>query len=348
MNPDADAMQGYMAVVERVDAKLTEYLEWIKRYADYAEAIEANLPLIGRVRQSMREWKPLYLYLSIGSVKDARKKVAFDVRYRGQSVATLNGDGVGLRLSTKGKYDKNREHFGCSLQLDDVPWRSAEASAFRSFFKQRVGQRLDGKKKNDEHRIESLLLGEFTKRQSTDKLLLQIRPVLLEEVRFAVTTPITASKHNKIEYAGYSGGGIDILARTTLRAGVPALCVIEVKDENKKSEPPHVVMEQALAYAEFLRLLLRSPSGATWWRLFGFERALPASLTIATAIAMPDKGAPLDEFAEQTIVRGQDRFVLHVIYFTEKNNVLTGVRSSLGRPGPLGWGDPIQGFPPEQ
>ena len=60
-----------------------------------------------------------------------------------------------------------------------------------------------------------------------------------------------------------------------------------LKDENTKSEPPHKAVCQAIAYATFLRELIRSESGQKWWNFFGFGGNIPKELSLKAIIIMP-------------------------------------------------------------
>ncbi|MCL2124097.1 MAG: hypothetical protein FWH34_08385 [Desulfovibrionaceae bacterium] len=117
--------------------------------------------------------------------------------------------------------------------------------------------------KSPEHNIESLLLTEFSKQKKEGKGVVGIQPVKYCGFRFAMATPLKASDHKKISYIGPGGGGIDILARTSV--GSVRLAVIEVKDQYLPSEPPTDALKQAITYAVFILRLLRSKSGCDWW-----------------------------------------------------------------------------------
>lgn len=95
------------------------------------------------------------------------------------------------------------------------------------------------------------------------------------------------------------GGGIDILARVTHKKkenekGGSRIAIIELKDENKSSEPQAKAMKQALIYATFIARLLRSKSGDTWWNIFrdqekNFEepKQVPKDLHLDVVTLMP-------------------------------------------------------------
>lgn len=305
--------------------------EWRNRYAAYAKDILKNSENIQKIRRSLREWRPLFYYINISNAKKRRGSIKFEMRYLGQNVADLSFLKTGEILLDTSKYDETNERdFGCDIRLHRVKWVGQEAKTFRSFFKT-----APSKKGHGEHRVQSLLFDEFEKTASELKALKGIQPVEVQKVRFPMPTPIRASDHKALDYSDFHGGGIDILARAG-RGRKTNLCVIELKDENKKAEPPVDVLKQAAAYAAFIRELLRSESGADWWRLFGFMGDLPQKLILFTVCAMPagDNGNEL--FASAEINIGDDMFpddaiVLHDLCFTEQDNRITDIKSSLNR-----------------
>ena len=189
--------------------------------------------------------------------------------------------------------------------------------------------RIDNEKNNEEHRIENILLKEFSKTNRNEKILLGIQPVVMLNIKglyYQMCTPISASKQ-PIKYSRQYGGGIDILARINRK-----LSIIEVKDENKGSEPPRKVINQAIAYATFIAQLLRSDSGENWWNIFGFKNSPPKSLTLNIIAAMPfpsDNSIPT--FANNKIeVIGTNIFLeLHYIFFKEQDNRIVEIQTSL-------------------
>ena len=142
-------------------------------------------------------------------------------------------------------------------------------------------------------------------------------------------TPISASKHKAIKYSGASGGGIDILARTGTGGINTYLCIMELKDENVKSEPPKDALKQSIAYATFIRELLRSDAGRQWWALFGFKGEIPEKLILYAACLMPSGACNDHSFKDMELEIEGDVIKLHYIYFVEKDNMITHVDTSL-------------------
>ncbi len=325
--------------------KLLNEKDWKIRYEDYANKIHAKLDSIKLSKTLFHQWEPLYLYMNVTEAKKSlNSDVSFNLRYQGQAVATLKIIDTIASISTKKVEDKavcistkefeakNKRDFNCLEKLDNCLWNSKEASRFRDHFSKKLKRTVVSKKRNEEHRIESLLLTEFSKKKKEDKALCKIQPVKLSKVcRFPMPTPISASGSGDVTFSGANGGGIDILARVR-KGGSTKLCIIEVKDENKPSEPPKKAILQGLAYAIFIRELLRSKSGDLWWKIYGFEKPIKKSNHLMVACAMPSNKNNDESFKNEIINfddESGDTIQLQYIYFEEKNNEIIEIDSSL-------------------
>ncbi len=320
--------------ISKVQELLSNNTEWIQRYADYAGLLKARMEKIENDKNNFNEWKPLYLYMN---VKEAKSSGKFTLRYLGQDVAMLKVDKDNkVMISTKdGKFEEiNKKYFDCEFKLGTnskkyIEWRSKEAEEFRKHFFDNP-KRNDSFGKNHEHRLESLLLTEFSKKDRKDKKICNIQPVKLAGIaRFQMPTPLSGCKIKNIKYSGARGGGIDIISRTG-KGAATKLCIMEVKDENKSKEPPAKVIQQGLAYATFIRGLLKSKnSGDEWWKIFGFNGKCPDKLELNVACVMPLATNNDTSFAGKIIKIDQDSFHLHYIYFQEKDNEIINIESSL-------------------
>ncbi|MCL1882432.1 MAG: hypothetical protein FWF81_01585, partial [Defluviitaleaceae bacterium] len=258
--------RNYQTVADETRKLLLEdanMADWEKRYGGYANNITANLESIKNNRRRLREWLPFRYYLNTTNAQNAKNTLRFDVRYLGQRVAELIVKKDSVQITTKPDKKRNYEKsnlgdFDCNIVLDKVDWDGKEAHAFRKHFRNReaIRNNTDSNTGGEERRIESLLLSEFSKPKN--KTLPNIKPVLIEGLRFPMPTPLVASKLGEVSYSGSGGGGVDILARIGTGGRATYLCVIEVKDETVKTEPPAVVIEQAIKYTVFVRELLRN------------------------------------------------------------------------------------------
>ena len=302
--------------------------EWRTRYAGYANSLGANNAFIKKIRRKFKEIPTLPYYISTTNAKNAKSNLLLDLRYRGQSVATIAADNNSILVSTEKQDSKNKRDFNCVIELRDNDWNGRETSEFRSFFKNRKNTRNGGdNKKNDEHHVESLLLTEFSKRKGKGKQIIGIQPVKICGTRFGMPTPLSASNHKKLKYSKHYGGGIDIFARTG-KGRSTYLTVIEVKDQNTTNEPPQIALQQAIHYTVFICELLRSASGDEWYKIFGFNGKVPKTLKLRAVCAMPDDNAD-KSFERQTYQIEQDEIECHYIYFKYDGKQLSEFQTSL-------------------
>lgn len=320
-------------VIAEVQKLLSDKTEWVDRYKKYAEEMKSNKNFLEENRRRFYESRPLHFYISTTNAKNSNKLV-LDMRYGGQSVATLTANKKDILINTKDKEVKNKRDFCCDIELDkNSKWGDPSASKFRGFFKNRdySRNRTANNKGNEEHYVEHLLLTEFSKRNGKYKQIIGIQPVKFCGVRFGIPTPISASDHKKVTYANQNGGGIDILARTGGGRNSTYLTVIEVKDENNKKEPPRDALKQAIQYAVFIRELLRSKIGKDWYEIFGFRGDIPKNLTIRVACALPYKDDnDMDKSFEKSIYSiGNDKIECHYIYFQYDGKQLDHFHTSL-------------------
>ena len=314
--------------IKETQGLLAKNPEWRTRYAGYANSLGTNIDFIKKIRRKFKEIPTLPYYISTTNAKNAKSKLLLDLRYRGQSVATLKADDNKILVSTEKQDVKNKRDFDCDIKLLDNDWGDKKARKFRSYFKGKENKRNDGNnKRNDEHHVESMLLAELEKRKGNTKPIVGIQPVKICGNRFGMPTPLSASDHNVINYSGPSGGGIDIFARTG-KGRSTYLTVIEVKDENKPDEKPMDALQQAIHYTVFIRELLRSSSGDGWYNIFGFKGKLPKTLKLRAVCAMPDDIAD-KSFERQTYQIGQDEIECHYIYFKYDGKQLSDFQTSL-------------------
>ena len=320
--PKINLDEEYEGIVTKAQSLLYENEEWMKRYAEYASSVEKNLNIIKKNKAGFHQWAPLYLYMPVTEAKN--KGDLFSLRYLGQDVAKLKVNEDTITISTKNFNTNNRDHFGCDIKLDDAEWKSKEAANFRNRFVKNPERNNGSGKKNEEHRIESLLLTEFSKTNSEEKSIVNIQPVKIGGIaRFQMPTPLAGANIKDIRYSGGNGGGIDILARVGKGASTK-LCIMEVKD---KYESPKKVLQQGVAYATFIRELMRSACGEHWMKIFGFK-GLPKKIELYVACVMP-KDVKNDKFEDKTLIIGDDNLHLRYLYVHEKDNKILGIETSL-------------------
>jgi len=273
--------------------------EWEDIYARYARDLKNNQKAYSDRAKKFHHPESLVVYSTIGKVMDDSSTFSYDLRFAGQSVGEVKvkqGDKVCLYVSEKQRdYAKDKFEFTNATIIKGEDWHSDKAQAFRKFYDKQNSTNLINIK-SEEHRIESYLLQEFSKRKSEGKKLCNIQPVRLGGKFFQLTTPFKASTHVPTlsltsQKNGATGGGIDILARVKHSSFGFHFAVIELKDDNIASESQEVALFQALTYATFLAKLFRSKSGKDWYNIFrpigSKEADIPQKIVIDVVTLMP-------------------------------------------------------------
>ncbi len=302
----------------------TKRNEWEHRYAEYAHQIFKSLEQVKNNKDQFKEWAPLYLYSTVADIKKSPNN--FQLRYKGQIVGqlTVRNNSVLLK-QTKNDPANNYKWFGYSLKWKSTDWRSNEATKFRKYFSE-LPNALP--LKSEEHKIESMILTEMEKKDKSKFLgtYKNVRPVKLADIsRYQHPTPLRASSPNAIKYSGPKGGGIDILARIGSGAA-STLSVFELKPHNISDTQQTIT--QGLAYTIFLRELLRSTSGAEWFRIFGYGKPIPQKLEL-NCIALMSHNTPTPTFSNTVINIGDDEIHLHHMFYKEYPDGISITETSL-------------------
>ena len=270
--------------------------EWEPRYAEYTKSFTP-------FKISIKLPDTLKKYTSI-SLETKAKQIC-DLRYQGQHIANLTQI-TGKKYiqidpdtaTSNAKCLKNCINILSTPTIGNgILWQSQDGKNIRKFFEADYG-----KIGHEEHTLESAFLTELSQKTSTGKSILGIQPIVFEGKRLQLATTLKASKvynffsprntkslQQLIGYSGPKGGGIDILARRK-KGNKTYLTIIELKDKYVANEKPTKSIGQAIAYATFIAMLIRSDNanGVGWYRKFGFKQNRPTKLTLYAVVAMPD------------------------------------------------------------
>ena len=285
---------------------------WVKRFSEYAKDIKDEKDTITEIKESFHKSPNLNLYTRISDIKNK----GINIRYKGESVGYIKKDDKLKLLTVK------KECFNWNKELN-CDWDSPEATEFRKYFSQNIECN-----RQTEHNFESMLIEEFAKRNSKDKELCYIQPVrIYNELAFQMTTALKASDKEIRMATNARAGGIDILAR--VKHGTETnLCVIELKkDVLKDDKGADIVRAQGLAYAVFLRELLRSSCGEEWYKIFGYSGKIPEKLIINVCIAMPE-GEYKPKVEPKDIKIGNDILSFKSLFFETKETI-TSIKTNL-------------------
>lgn len=304
--------------IDFVNELLDKNNEWIDRYKTYIERYHKNIERYMEGKSKFQKG-PFIVYTSLSNIID-KSTLRYDLRYKGQSVATVSVIRDEIFVNTSRKSESNKRCFGIGTKLPTkTKWRSSKADNFRSEFRSCKIK----KGHSEEHLIESELLKEFSKTSSREKIICNIQPVTIGSMFFQFATPLTASGY-EINYSSHKGGGIDILARVKHSDNKTRICVMELKDQNTGSEPPEKVISQAIAYATFVARLLREDQGKVWYNIFGFSGDVPKELIIDVVCIIPkDPRKPSVTFEGLRYEVCKDTYLeLHTLFFERNDNPL--------------------------
>jgi hypothetical protein len=271
---------------------------------------------ICKAKKQFHQWHPLRVYVSVGKAKSSNKPV-FSLRFFGQEVAELIvKDKVMLCLKSK-QYFK-----GLTLKQGKYSWKGKEAKEFRAFFK-KLAIDFNGSPeiKSIEHRIESKFIVEMLKGSGKFGCSgLKIQPITLGGCPLQFPVPFSA---NTGEPKGKSGH-IDILARRKGKDNKVRLSVWELK---RPGEYRHAA-SQAYIYAIQLLRILRSGEGKKWYKVFGFNGAVPKSLEIEAVVAITRNQASEKKFTNDQKMLGENNKIngdiikLYAVYYKEKPDAI--------------------------
>lgn len=335
-----EVFQEYQDFSEYTQELLRKDTQWKLLYAGYAKKMLQNKEQMIMKRKmlgSQNHLAPLHCYTTIGAIKgDA--DFDFDLRFLGQSVGTITViEGKPILQVSEKKAETSRREFGYDVgPIDGEVWNVGEkAKAFKAYYDDAIEQ-PDRRPRQPEHMVESALFTELEKKHGDAKALKYIQPITcIDDVRLHMKTALYASSVSKSALAmptvSSTGGEIDAFCRRKV-GNRSRLTVIEIKDENDSREPFHQVIRQAIAYAVFVRELVRSESGRDWMELWGLgNQPWEGGFTINAAVAMPKGNTEQFPFAGIKLeLKGKkpedptDWIELHYIAFLGKDKPRDG------------------------
>ena len=248
--------------------------EWEQNFKNYLNNVKNMAAIDDKISGINTDVNnPLGIYTSVSRATNS----AYDIRYQGQNVATVEG--------AKVRFNENLVKY-----FNDIPdsnnLTSIEAVEKLSKMKIRDGKKLH----SPEHLVESRVLKYMNLDEK--KYLKQMRPVTIKGLFFQMPTFFSASGEKKLFVE--NGGGIDILARIKVAKEKPNmenhLCIMELKDSITKGEEPQVIIRQSIAYACCIQKLLRSEQGQEWYDFFRGKddsKDIPNPLVLYACVVVP-------------------------------------------------------------
>lgn len=238
-------------IIDNTQKNIEQSKDWQTNYEMQVNAMLDSKKLLEqyKIKRLTKEYIALQFYLNEVTQPDL---ITITIKYKGNGIATITITKDTAQISTE-TYDKtNKELFNCNTQLKNEDLNTIQTHKFLEHFNQDIKLKTKPNKETQE----SMLLAEFSKTTSYDKLLTGIQPIKYEDTLY-FQIPITIG-NNPTEY-------INILARTKVRK----ITIIETLEDGQDLD---TILAQATAKAVFLTNLLHTENGANIYRLMGFHR----------------------------------------------------------------------------
>lgn len=273
-------------------------------YDNLINLLFQNKPLLEQFKKSTKDYDSLQFYLNEVTKPDL---LTITTKYAGIDVATITITKDKTTISTETQDTSNKELFKCDIQLKDEDLKSIQAKRFLEYFKQDFKLKTKPNKENQE----AMLLTEFSKTSSYDKILTGIQPIKYGTLYYPI--PIMMNQ-KKMEY-------INILARTKIRK----ITIIETIGEEQELDS---ILTQATAKAVMLLNVLSGENGDRWYKMFGFHGAKPNHLTIKVCIAVP-KSSKIKEFEPFTIQTENGVLDYRYLQFENDAERVTAIKTNV-------------------
>lgn len=276
-----------------------------KKINDGRKNIERLKKDLGKNRRLAHQSGPLKFYTSISKLS-GKEKIVLSIRYLGQEVGVLSiptdksNYEVQLIISEANK-NKNEEYFGVEIEIGAYNWKKGKATEFRKSFQKHFENTENPVGRIQEHRIESAIIDLMRSRNSIEKPIQNIQPVLVGGYPLQIPLPLSGSTGKP----KYTDGHIDILARRKGHLSLWELKSPKIFDKNKTIQQAYIYTVQILKILRTTTVLNgeKKSIGQEYYKLFGFSSKLHEKITVETVICVTkDKKDILEETLKEIIV----------------------------------------------
>lgn len=295
------------SVIENAQKTIEQSKDWHVKYDKQVNAMLDSRPLLDqfKIKRLTKEYSALQFYLNEITQPDL---ITITAKYKGNGIATITITKDTAQISTETYEKSNKELFNIDTKLKNEDLNTIQTHKFLEHFNQDIKL----KTKPNRETQESMLLAEFSKTSSYDKLLTGIQPIKYADTLY-YQIPMTIGA-NPTEY-------INILARTKVRK----ITLVEVLEDGQDLD---TILAQATAKAVFLINLLHTENGASTYRLMGFHGRLPNQITIKVCIAVP-KSSKIKEFEPFQIQNGIDTLDYRYLQYENDQEQITSIKTNV-------------------
>lgn len=285
--------------------------DWSKTYEEQLKILNDKKPLLDQFHKDIKEFEGIQFYLT--EVHPTQDNIfTVQARYQGQTIATIKIAEDKTTVTTTTYEESNKKNYNCDIQLKDNDLKTKETMQFLTYFNKKMKPKG---KINEQTHTQAMLLSEFAKTSSYDKLLTGIQPIKYSNLFY----PIPIILNPKEEEHGY----IDILTRTKIRK----LTIIEPMRED---QTPESVLANATSKAIFLLNLLHTEQGQQWYKIMGFHGRVTPHLTIKVCIAVPKLlKSKCKEFEPYELRANTDSIEYHYMTYDTDGDKITSINTTL-------------------
>lgn len=244
--------------------------DWNKTYDELLKILTDKKELLDKFHKDIKEFEGIQFYL-VGAGATQDNIFTVQARYQGQPIATIKISEDKTTVTTTTYDERNKKNYNCEFQLKEQDLHTKETMQFLTYFNKEMKPKG---KINEQTHTQAMLLSEFAKTSSYDKLLTGIQPIKYSNLYY----PIPIILDPKEAEHGY----IEVLTRTKVRK----LTLVETLTE---TTTPESVLANATSKAIFLCSLLTNEQGQQWYKIMGFHGRVPTYPKVKVCIAVPEE-----------------------------------------------------------
>ncbi len=179
--------------------------DWNKTYDEQLKTLTEKKELLDKFHKDIKEFEGIQFYLT-RIFPNLPNIFTVQARKDGQPIATIKIAEDKTTVTTTTYDESNKKNYGCEFKLNEQDLHTKETMQFLTYFNKDMKPKG---KINEQTHTQAMLLSEFAKTSSYDKLLTGIQPIKYSNLYY----PIPIILDPKQEEHGY----IDILTRTKVR-----------------------------------------------------------------------------------------------------------------------------------
>ena len=299
-------------IIDSTQKKIEAIKEWQVPYDKQVNIMLEQRELLKQFYKTCKQYYEYVQFFILEVCPNPPHLFKIQIRYMGQPIAiiTLSKDGA-ITISTEQYNDTNKKNFNCSIQLRGEEWNTKEPIKFMEYFnKQNIPVKA---KLNETSKAESMLLAEFSKTSSIDKLLTGIQPIKFENLYYIIPFINDIAKNVEIKN----------LTRTKIRK----ITITELLEETDTLD---TALSRATTKAVFLLNLLHTKEGQQWYKVMGFHGRLPNHITLKIAIAVPKSLlSKCKEFEPFELRAGIDSIEYHHLTYETDGTKITSIKTTI-------------------